>query len=208
MAAMKKPPQRRSQSPELQKAAKAWREMVNRCTNSQRKDWKYYGGKGVRVSPEWTANFQQFLRDMGLPPTLKHWLARRDTSGHFTPDNCLWTTREEQMRRREYCRQVVVDGRVMTAKEASRLPEMPTRNAVIRRWTTGLRLKGKGVMSRSMRWLTYQGVTMPLTTWARRIGVTPARIHQRLRKGMPMDKVLCPTKLPSHPITQNRKTRP
>ena len=30
-----------------------WKHMKERCNNPKRKDYKYYGGKGVSVDPKW-----------------------------------------------------------------------------------------------------------------------------------------------------------
>lgn len=34
--------------------------MIARCTNTERKDYKYYGGKGVRVCSQWVNDFEVF----------------------------------------------------------------------------------------------------------------------------------------------------
>lgn len=43
---------------------------------------------------------------------------------------------------------------------------------------------------RRSRWLTYQGVTKNIREWSKELGITMQTIIQRLKKGLPLDKVL------------------
>lgn len=74
----------------------AWAGMKRRCTNSSRKDWKYYGGKGIEVCERWKTSYTAFLNDMGRKPTPLHSLDRIDPKGNYEPDNCRWASPEEQ----------------------------------------------------------------------------------------------------------------
>ena len=78
----------------------SWMAMKQRCNDSTRKDYKYYGGRGISYDPKWE-NFVQFFRDMGDPPK-DRWtgerlsLDRKDVNKNYTKDNCKWATRSEQ----------------------------------------------------------------------------------------------------------------
>lgn len=71
-----------------------WQAMRDRCSNVNRKDYKYYGGKGVKVCQRWSS-FALFLADMGEPPAGLT-LDRIDGSKDYSPDNCRWATRKQQ----------------------------------------------------------------------------------------------------------------
>ena len=181
-------------SPELKRARSAWRVMKRRCLEPGFRDFKNYGAKGIRICPQWLASFDQFLADMGLPPSPKHWLGRKDTSKHYTPENTIWTERTPQMSRRQFCRKVIVQGQTMTAAEAARLPGQPTWGTVVRRWEAGFSLehpKLAKLYKRSM-WITHQGVTLPLPEWARRHGLSPSVLWKRIKSGMPPSKAFSP----------------
>lgn len=76
-----------------------WRTMKRRCADPKRRDFKYYGGRGIRVCVRWQRSFQAFLKDMGKPPAGKT-LDRRNNDGHYTPSNCRWASMVTQIRNR------------------------------------------------------------------------------------------------------------
>jgi hypothetical protein len=73
-----------------------WQAMRDRCSNSNRKDWHCYGGKGIMVCASWQ-RYENFLADMGCAPTGLT-LDRIDSNGNYCKDNCRWATRKEQSR--------------------------------------------------------------------------------------------------------------
>jgi len=74
-----------------------WQGMRNRCTNPKYIGYALYGGRGIRICPEWS-EFAAFLDDMGRRPSPQHSLDRIDSNGNYTPQNVRWATATEQSR--------------------------------------------------------------------------------------------------------------
>lgn len=184
----------------LKRARSAWRVMKRRCLEESFKCYPRYGGAGIRICPQWLASFDQFINDVGLPPSPKHWLGRMDTAGHYVPENVIWTDQPAQQRRRQFCRKVIVHGQVMTSAEAGRLANQPTRNSVLRRWEAGFSLERPKLAKiyKSSKWLTYQGVTLPLPEWARRLGLPSRVLWHRINRGMSIERALTPHRFRNH----------
>ena len=78
-----------------------WKEMRKRCRDPNSISYKYYGGKGVRVCPEWDAfePFRDWAHENGYRDDLT--IDRIDSDHDYEPSNCRWATPAEQTRNRK-----------------------------------------------------------------------------------------------------------
>jgi DNA-binding XRE family transcriptional regulator len=72
-----------------------WRKMRARCEYPAAHNYRWYGGRGVKVCKRWRS-FQNFLEDMGERPDGLT-IHRLDNDGDYKPGNCKWATRAEQV---------------------------------------------------------------------------------------------------------------
>lgn len=84
-------PARDPRSPTAHEEYHVWWMMIRRCTDEDAKGFEHYGGRGIKVHPQWEANFATFYEDVGPRPTRDHVLDRFDEDGDFRPENCAWT---------------------------------------------------------------------------------------------------------------------
>lgn len=173
------------------RARSAWRAMVRRCTEPRQKNWKQYGGAGIVVHQLWQMSFQQFLGDLGLPPTPQHWLGRINTAESYLPGNVEWVLLPTQNRRRQCCRKIPLHGEAMTATEAARRVGVNTCTTVTRRLAAGLPLASPAKrLYRASVWIEFKGETLRLPEWARRQGLTASLVWVRIRRGWAVGRAL------------------
>ena len=76
----------------------AYENARTRCTNPNIKDWKHYGGRGIKFL---FINFEQWFAELGPRPTPKHSVDRwPNMNGHYEPGNVRWATTSEQVKNR------------------------------------------------------------------------------------------------------------
>jgi len=98
----------------------AWGSMHARCTNPKNPQWYAYGGRGVRVCPEWK-DFSTFFKDMGPRPSKDHSLDRIDNGLLYSKSTCRWATWQEQLNNTSRNRRVTHDGQTRTLAEWARI---------------------------------------------------------------------------------------
>lgn len=99
---------------------RAWSNMVRRCTDPRHDAYHRYGGRGIRICPEWLESFQAFHADMGTCPGPDLQLDRIDNDGNYEPGNCRWATKLEQANNTCANKRVTAFGRTRTIAQWAR----------------------------------------------------------------------------------------
>ena len=72
--------------------------MKSRCLNEKNKQYRHYGGRGIKVCDRWLEKpngLLNFLNDMGPRPKGKSLDRINNNEGYF-PGNCRWATSRQQ----------------------------------------------------------------------------------------------------------------
>ena len=96
-----------------------WDSMKQRCLDPNNKRWDRYGGRGIKVCDAWMV-FDNFLRDMGLPPSKSHQLDRINNDGDYEPGNCRWVDLRQQANNKSTNVHLTYDGMTLTLTEWAR----------------------------------------------------------------------------------------
>lgn len=125
-----------------------WRNMYERCTNTNHPNYSIYGGRGITVCDEWVDSFEDFYLwsiQNGYGDALS--LDREDVNKGYSPSNCRWITQKEQCNNTRRNIEVELNGEVHTLKQ----------------WTDILDLKYGTIASRVKRgWDPVDALTTPV----------------------------------------------
>jgi hypothetical protein len=105
-----------------------WAGMHQRCRNQNAREFRHYGGRGIRICRRWSGKngFRHFFADMGQQPFPRASVHRKDNNGDYTPTNVMWATPKIQARNMRTNRVLRYKGRRMILVEwAERLKMKP-----------------------------------------------------------------------------------
>ena len=109
--------------------------MQQRCNNKNRKDWKIYGGRNIKVCKEWEENFIKFyewsIRN-GYQDNLT--IDRINSNKDYEPNNCRWIEKSENSRFKRGTKAITVKNQTKSCNQ----------------WAKELK-KGKNFISRMLK---------------------------------------------------------
>ena len=101
-----------------------WASMIHRCTNSNNRAFKNYGGRGITVCDDWRHDFMAFYNHVGKRPSPKHSIDRIDNDGNYEPGNVRWTTEQKQHNNTRKNHKITLHGHTMSISEWARFVKM------------------------------------------------------------------------------------
>ena len=80
-----------------------WSGMRDRCNRETNQDYKYYGGKGIKVCDDWDSylEFKKWSLLNGYQLNQKLQIDRIDSNLDYSPTNCRWVTPKVNQRNRD-----------------------------------------------------------------------------------------------------------
>jgi hypothetical protein len=110
---------------------KSWSSMFDRCNQKTHPQYKNYGGKGIKVHPDFY-DYVAFKSHIGERPSKLHTIDRIDNEIGYQPGNVRWATRKEQATNRKTNIFTIVNGNKVCLSEAARL--LKVGKSTISRW--------------------------------------------------------------------------
>jgi len=109
-----------------------WVKILRRVRNPNCKEFKFYGGRGIRICKEWL-KFENFRNDMlgsykiacNKFRETNVSIERRDTNGNYIPQNCCWIPFLKQCKNRRNTIRVRYGGKDMCLKDFSKIIHKP-----------------------------------------------------------------------------------
>ena len=98
-----------------------WAGMIQRTKNKNKKDYKNYGGRGIKVCEEWSnkkygsSNFISWALKKGYRDGLT--IDRIDVNGNYCPENCRWIGLKEQQRNKRNNNFITYKGKTLCATD-------------------------------------------------------------------------------------------
>jgi hypothetical protein len=111
----------------------AWRDLIRRCEDRGRAQYKDYGGRGITVCRRWRVSYANFLADVGRRPAAGYSIERRNNHRGYGPGNCGWATRGEQGHNKRNNIWIEVDGIRKIQADWSRDNQIPVPIIIDRR---------------------------------------------------------------------------
>ena len=121
-----------------------WGGMIQRCYNTNNRAYKNYGGRGIKMCPEWRNDFMAFRKWAlesgydGDAPKGQCTLDRIDVNGDYCPENCRWVNMKTQSNNTRCNIEYVYKGETLTLTELAEkcgIPMKTLRMRILRGWT-------------------------------------------------------------------------
>lgn len=169
-----------------------------RCYDEKFRQYKDYGGRGIRICNKWMNDFFTFY-DWAIENGASEELTidRIDNNGDYCPKNCRWVDRFTQANNRSDNRVVEYKGESHTIAEWSRLVGLTARCISWRIDEMHVPIEqALGFVpinfKRMRQPLTFKGETLSIPQWSKKLGIKRWTIYSRIRYGLPIEEVLNP----------------
>jgi hypothetical protein len=140
---------RRFNTPEY----RSYYSMLKRCRNVSFQGFHRYGGRGIAVCDRWLGiyGFDNFMIDLGHKPDPKMQIGRINNDLGYSPDNCKWVTRIENMRNTTRNRMITFHGETLPAIEWAQRLGLKKGDSILRRIESGWPIEKALTISRLPR---------------------------------------------------------
>lgn len=181
-----------------------WLSMKDRCNNPNKKPYKDYGGRGIKVCDEWQNDFMSFYNwaiANGYNENLESGqctIERIDVNGNYEPQNCTFKTAKEQANNRRSNIIIEYNNEKHTLMEWCEKLGLNYKRT-LRRYHVMIKgnknikniddLFNKKSLKRNII-LTYDNKTLNVSEWSRLLNIPQQTIWDRYDKGFCVEDIL------------------
>lgn len=173
---------------------KSWLGMIERCENTKHREFKYWGGRGIRVCARWRHSFGNFLQDMGERPPGTSIDRYPNNDGNYEPGNCRWATVEQQANNKRSNRIIVIGGEKHTSAARAARSNGVNARLLRERLDKGHApenaIRTNGFVRSNARLFTYDGKTQNSDEWAKEYNISVHAFRSRIKQGRTIEQAL------------------
>lgn len=154
-----------------------------RCYNPNFKNYKYYGGRGIKVCDEWASSFENFKNwaiTHGYADNLT--IDRIDNNKGYSPLNCRWITLKKQSRNKRNNHLVTYQGKtqplIMWCEELGLSYSIVNDRINKLQWPVEKAFEIKD--NPRLKQLEYKGRIKSLSEWCKELNLNYSRVRRRL----------------------------
>lgn len=160
-----------------------WSAMKRRCLNAKVSEYRWYGGRGIRVCQEWNSfeNFKMWAVNSGYRHNLT--LDRKDTNKDYTPSNCRWIPLKEQAANRRNNILVEYKNEEVTLAQLARITGESDKK-LYQRYSDGARTLDELLRPNNQRLaIEYEGKSLSLAEISKLNGLSYQTVWKRYKNG-------------------------
>lgn len=201
-------PHRVDKNNKVKRLYRIWIEMRSRCMNPKRKNYKWYGGKGIKVDDRWYVylNFHEDMSQAYYEHVKKFGekntsLDRINVNGHYCKENCKWSTLKEQHSNKSNTIYITHNHKTQTLEEWSKDTKLSKKTIYYRifryKWSIKDALSFEKRHRKYIQTLTFAGKTQTIRDWSKESGINELTIRKRIKKGkMSVEQILTTKAIP------------
>lgn len=161
-----------------------WTQMIQRCINKNLDHYDRYGGRGIKVCPEWMdfEVFAEWAMENKYQKNLS--IDRIDVNGNYEPSNCKWSTVVEQQRNKRNNHYLTINKVTKTVAEWAELSGLPYKTLQRRIYTNCEEENLLAPIGYQQDLLEINGENKTMNQWAKEAGLHFSTIKRRYQRGV------------------------
>lgn len=171
-----------------------WYNMKMRCYNKNNNDFKYYGGRNIKICNEWLNNFKTF-KDWAIKNGYQNNLTidRIDVNKNYEPSNCKWSAIQEQQWNKRNTIYYKYKGETKSLPELCykyKIKEDVVCSRLTRGWNLETALTTPSKKIKSKKQYIYNGKKVSLKEISKKYNINYSTLKVKLYRGLSLEEII------------------